>query len=154
MASRADTLQAAIPCPACGVLEEISWKPGTTSPTCGACDKPLFPEATDAFLSDGTLDQCPACGCAHLFRQKDFNRALGVGLVVVGIALAGFTYGISLVIVAAIDLAIYRLVGEVACCYRCGGQFRGLPRMGDVPPFQLPLHDYYRNLTARRGDQR
>src|SRR5438045_2219836 len=39
---------------------------------CPTCQSNLLPFATDAFKRDRTLDQCPICGCAHLYRQKDF----------------------------------------------------------------------------------
>jgi hypothetical protein len=126
-------------CPTCNALVEAEAK-------CPKCQGPLFPHGTEAFHEKGTLDQCPVCGAAHLYRQKDFNRKLGIALVVVGAVLAYWTWGLSLGVVALLDWLLFRRVGEVGCCYRCGAQFREMPTVGALEPFNLQLHDYYRSL--------
>ncbi len=125
-------------CPLCKTRVEIN------SNEARHCNEPLLPYATDRFLKEHYLNQCPACGAAHLYRQKDFNRNLGIGLVALGIALAWWTYGISLLIVTVVDWWLYRRVGEVGCCYQCSAQFRGA-EVKHLGLFDLELHDYYRN---------
>lgn len=128
-------------CPRCKARVEV------TDAKAEHCGEPLFPYATDRFISEFFLNQCPSCGAAHLYRQKDFNRKLGIGLVVVGIFFAWWTYGVSLVLVTLIDWWLYRQVGEVGCCYKCPTQFRG-PQISRLPAFNLELHDYYRSLKS------
>ena len=110
--------------------------------------------ATEDFVILQKMDQCPFCGCQHIYRQKDFNRKLGVGLLALGAVAAFFTYGLSMVAVALLDWSIYRRVGWVGCCYQCGAQFRGAGRgtgrgtesINELPVFELGLHDYYKNI--------
>jgi hypothetical protein len=131
-------------CPHCqhSVRQQI----GTDSAECAACHAPLFIHGTEAFHARGTLDQCPLCGCAHLYRQKDFNRRLGLALLALGIGLAYFTYGISLLVVTGLDWWLFRRVGDVGCCYLCGALFRGFPGVAALAPFNLVFHDHYRAL--------
>jgi len=92
-------------CPKCH-----NWQVFTPPPdACPKCGGALMAHRTEAF------DQCPVCGAAHLYRQKDFNRKLGVGLVVIGVILAYWTYGLSLLAVTLIDWLLVRRVGQVGC---------------------------------------
>ncbi len=134
-------MEVLVTCPRCSTQLEV--KPESAE----HCGQSLLPNATDRFLKEGFLNQCPVCGAAHLFRQKDFNRKLGIGLVAIGILFAWWTYGISLLFVTIVDWWLYRRVGEVGCCYQCHAQFRG-PEIAVLEPFNLELHDYYKNKRA------
>ena len=95
------------------------------------------------------LDGCPVCGCEHLYRQKDFNRHLGVALVVVAVVLAYFTFGLSLLAVALVDWLLFPRIREVGICYQCKAVVRSDDKavIGTLPAFELGLHDYYKNLS-------
>lgn len=128
-------------CPHCKTLQSLAWGPGQPLPQCPGCNTPWLDHLTEKLT-----DQCPMCGAAHLYRLRDFNRKLGVALVVIGVALAFFTYGLSLLVVTVLDWLLYKRVKEVASCYRCGVVFRDHPRITEIEPFNLELLDYYRNL--------
>lgn len=84
------------------------------------------------------LRQCAVCSSTRLYRQRDFNRFLGLAVVVVGAILVPFTYGISLPAVFLIDLVLYRCVAEMAVCYLCRTEYRGI----DVPKRILPFRHH------------
>ena len=130
-----------ITCPDCHFFTEIV-------ATCPRCGRKLLEFITREFETDGTLVQCPVCGCGHLYRQKDFNRKLGVAILLAGILLAYWTYGISLLIVTLLDIWLYHRIPEVGCCYQCGAQFRG-KTVQALEPFNLSLHDYCRSLREK-----
>ena len=144
-------------CPHCREHWHGQWSSDwndSSTPRSKQCETPLFPHATPGFYESAKLDQCPICGQAHLFQQKDFNRKLGISILLVGVVFSYWTYGISLLLVTLLDYWIYRSVGEVCCCYYCESQFRG--SIAEVPPFDLELHDYYQNLkrkTPQEGEQ-
>ncbi len=71
------------------------------------------------------VDVCLVCGSDKLFTQKDFNRTLGLGIVIVGAVLSPWTYGLSLVACMAFDYGLYYFVPEIAVCYACDGIHRG-----------------------------
>lgn len=112
----------ALPCPQCGERR--------TAATSGWTDE-----------RPGTIERCPLCDCAHLYRQKDLNRAMGCTIVAIGAALSPWTWGLSLVACVALDYWWSRRLREAVVCYRCDTVFRDarpLPRQGE---FDLLKHD-------------
>ena len=102
------------------------------APTFGTANEVVAPE---------TVERCAACGHGELYFQKDFNRATGITLVVIGAILAPFTYFISLLLVTILDWTIWRLVKNVVVCYRCQAVHRGYDVPASVKPFDLATHD-------------
>ena len=96
------------------------------------------------------FEECPICGCRRFFRQKAFPRVLGIGLVVIGALLVPFTYGVSLMVLALVDLLIYRAVPLMAVCYLCRAEFRGVP----IPDRILPFRHHMAEGYERRRNQR
>jgi hypothetical protein len=96
------------------------------------------------FLDKEGLKYCAICGCRDLYIQKDFNRKLGVAIVIVGAVLAPFTKLISLFVCAFIDLVLYYLLPTIEICYRCHSIFRGFPKNSQHEPFNLGINDRYR----------
>lgn len=84
------------------------------------------------------LRQCAVCSSTRLYRQRAFNRFLGLVVVAVGAVLVPFTYGISLPVVFLIDLILYRRVPEMAVCYLCRAEYRGI----EVPKRILPFRHH------------
>lgn len=131
-------------CPACGK----AFAQAALSPEpCTGCGRALLTERTDGH-SEGKLDQCAGCGCPDLYRAKDFDRKIGLGLVTAGVIASFWTYGLSLLAVTLLDLWLYRRVGEAAFCYRCGTRYRKWEGIAEVPPFNLVMHDHYRNRAT------
>ncbi len=82
------------------------------------------------------LEACPTCGCADLFVRKDFPQKLGLAIVggagVAFLVLAAnphrFYIGAWILVGAAVvDAVVYAFVPKVTVCYRCRGEFRGVP---------------------------
>ena len=96
--------------------------------TCSNCGhaQPLTPDTLDAggSLVD-PLEVCGACGSNRLYSQKDFNRKLGIAIVIVGAVLSPWTYGLSLVVCMGLDYGLYRFVPEITVCYGCDAIHRG-----------------------------
>jgi len=112
---------------------------------CLHCDhRQSFPE--DVRASDGAwadpLTRCLACSSERLFVQKDFNRKVGVAIVVVGAVLSPWTYGASLVVCMLIDYGLYYLVPEITVCYGCDAIHRGFAHN--------PAHRAHDPLLAER----
>jgi hypothetical protein len=107
-------------------------------------------EDPDAFVS-----ACPKCGCRDLFVRKDFPQKTGLALVTIA-ALAFLILAASrgtfylgvwvLVAAAAVDAALYLVVGRVTVCYRCRAVIRGVPLNPAHGPFELAVAEKYRSL--------
>lgn len=98
---------------------------------CAFCDTSDYTLKTP----DDAFDICPLCNCRQLYVQKDFNRGLGLVIVLVGIGLVPWTYGLSLPFVAGIDWLLYRRVASMIICYRCGGEFREFSVPAQLQPY-------------------
>lgn len=116
---------------------------------CPSCSKEALKHPTQSFFQGERLNQCPFCGCSHLYRRKDFSQKWGIGLVVLGVVLAYYTYGISLLVVTLIDFFLFRRTQELGICYQCKSEFRNSALIAKLEPFDLQLFDYYRSLTVR-----
>lgn len=146
-------MQITASCPTCSSLQTMEFLGAQSVCKCSGCAGDLLPHATPGFLENKSLTQCPLCGAAHLYRRKDFNQKLGIGLIVLGVALAYFTYGISLLLVTLIDFFLFKRIKEVGVCYQCGALFRQSSLIASLEPFNLQLFDYYRNLKEGRSSE-
>jgi hypothetical protein len=102
---------------------------------CGAESAVVAPPA------GAIIDRCAACGHDQLYFQKDFNRATGIAIIVVGAVFAPWTYFLSLVGVTILDYIVWRIVKNVIVCYRCQAVHRGYPQNPALKPFDLVIHD-------------
>ena len=76
-----------------------------------------------------------------MYVQKDFNRTTGLVLVGIGAIFVPWTWGLSLLAVTLIDLALYYKLGDVTVCYGCRAVHRGYPLNPAHKPFDLATHD-------------
>ncbi len=104
---------------------------------------------------------CKACGDRHLYKQNDFNRSLGLGLIVVAslatIVLQYFSLNwwavwSPMFLILIIDRLFSYLSPLVVICYRCGALHRGLARekVELYDAFDLDLND--RLIYSERND--
>jgi len=92
-----------------------------------------------------------------LYIQKDFNRALGVAIVVAGSLASVFFLSrseplfamISLGVTAAVDCMLYRLVGDVTVCYACHTIYRGFQKNPKHSAFDLKDLEKYGGREPR-----
>jgi len=118
-------------------------------PGCGRASALAGPGAGD---SPRRVDRCLRCGLDRLYRQKDFNRKIGLGVFAVAAILSVPTWGLSLLAATSIDLLLYALLGDVTICYGCGAQHRGFERNPAHAPFDLHIAEAVdREPRAVRG---
>jgi ribosomal protein S14 len=120
-------------CPSCDA--RLARELGETARPCEQCGAP------NGVVAPAAVERCAACGHDELYFQKDFNRATGITLVVIGAILAPFTYFISLAVVTILDWIIWRMVKNVIVCYACQAVHRGYDVPETVKPFDLATHD-------------
>ena len=125
--------------------------------TCPGCGKPV-PLRQDPSIKDRNIVRnCVACGHDTLYIQKDFNRNLGVAIVVLGSLVCLYFFGrsqpllamLALFVSAGVDLLIYSLVGEVTVCYSCHTIYRGFTPNPDHGPFELKNLEKYGGREPR-----
>jgi uncharacterized paraquat-inducible protein A len=93
----------------------------------------------------GMVRSCAACGHDRLYIQKDFNRNLGLAIVVAGSVISvilfalGYAFSaiVTLGVTALIDVLVYAMVGSVTVCYVCHTIYRGFPKNPEHGLFDL-----------------
>ena len=81
------------------------------------------------------FEYCPICRCRQFYTSKDFNQFIGCMIMVVGIILVPFTYGLSLPVFAFIDWILHKRIPTIINCYKCGCEFRGFKNERKFKPF-------------------
>jgi hypothetical protein len=146
-------------CPECDCPGRVE-VPGTASWRCPQCSYllPLDGAATE----DAVLPRCLVCGCADLYRKKDFPHSLGMAILLLACLASTITYWLYdkwltwaiLLGSAAFDGLLYLYVKDVVVCYRCQAHCRGLPATTQPAPFELTIHERYRQERLRREQLR
>jgi hypothetical protein len=92
------------------------------------------------------LQQCAVCHGEDFYLQKDFNRSLGLFLVLLGASLSflffslGFPllyFWLPLLILPLLDFLLYFLCPLILICYRCEGIYRHFETSLPVEGFDL-----------------
>lgn len=129
-------------CPNCKKFAQIEIE------RCGplACPECSIPWGEMSSI-ENIFESCPLCQCRQFYVQKDFNQALGCLILLVGIILVPFTYGLSLPVFAMADWALHKRVSNMVVCYRCAAEFRGFTNPEKLKPF---LHHIGRKYDKYR----
>jgi hypothetical protein len=141
-------MEVTVKCPQCDAGLPVDAKRAPAQITCGACDRVIALDWSEAVQADRATDKCPVCSGAEFYTRKDFNPKIGVTIVAIGASIsAGFYYfkrdliAYSILAVATlVDLVIYGRLKEVTVCYRCHSEFRGAYKR-TAPAFDLHTAD-------------
>ena len=129
--------------------------PGPAEWQCPRCDHLVRMPAGEVVPY---LSACLVCGNHELYKKKDFPHALGMGILVAACLASTVTYGLYdkwltwaiLIGSAAFDGLLYLWVKDVIVCYRCNAEYRGVPAVVTYAPFELTVHERYRQERMRR----
>ena len=149
-------MQIACSCPGCAAPLRASVAPEQPEVRCpcGWTRTLSKEQASEAPLA------CVACGCADLWRQKDFPQKLGLTLVAAAAILSTITWAnhmpaltIGILLVFAMgDFLLYMLMPDVLVCYRCGARHRRTPIDDEHPRFNLETAERYRQQRIRLAE--
>lgn len=129
-------------CPKCKIYSTLEAKAGADL-VCPQCQEKWGHVAS----IEDVLQTCPVCACRQFYLTKDFNQAVGCLIMLIGICLVPWTYGLSLPVFAGIDWLFYKKVPLIAACYRCGSEFRRFDHPSHLKPFMHHIglkYDKYR----------
>lgn len=89
----------------------------------------------------GVLKDCPCCQRKDFYKQKDFNRKIGVILFVIAAIASIWTYGLSLIALWMVDFFLFRKLSQIAICYKCQTIFRNVANIDDIHDFNHEMND-------------
>lgn len=99
--------------------------------SCPFCAKKVWKLPKTEYI----FDACIFCECTRFYRQKNFSPVIGLSLILGGAVLVPWTYGLSLPALFLFDVLLRRWIGEMAVCYRCRGEYRGISLREEIKPF-------------------
>lgn len=140
MSQAQSMMEVTLTCEECGSGIHVHPSTEAQAAQCSICDhdqKVTFNADHEA----GELVDCPCCGRKDFYRQKDFNRKIGVLLFVIAAILAFWTYGISLIVLYLFDLILFRRLGDIAVCYKCNTIFRKVKNIDAIHGFDHEMND-------------
>ena len=129
-----------ITCKECGSSVDINPSLDASKAQCEVCQHVTPVKFTPAHM-EGRLEECPVCSRQDFYKQKDFNRKIGVTLFVIAAILSIWTYGISLVVLYLLDVFLFRRLAMVAICYKCQTNFRNITNMNEIRDFDHEMND-------------
>ncbi len=142
-------MEITLTCSECGSGIHIKPTKDATEAKCQVCEN-LMPISFNDEHLEGRLKTCPSCSRMDFYKQKDFNRKIGVGLFVFGaisvlvfeIIGVGFPWNYSVFLgLAALDILLYFFVPMVVACYKCNTLFRNVANIEDIHGFNHEMHD-------------
>ena len=133
-------IEVTITCSECGSGIHVHPNTNATEAVCQVCQTPT-PVKFSSEIEKGNLHQCPVCDRKDFYKQKDFNRKIGVTLFVIAAILSIWTYGISFIVLYIFDLLLHRKLGDVVSCYKCDTLFRKVSNIEEIPAFDHEMND-------------
>ncbi len=122
---------------------------------CAECSQHVNFNVSESIRSQNIVDLCPCCEKSSFYIQRDFNRNLGLAIVVL-CALVGlffvwidrplFFY-LSLGAGVLLDFLLYLVLPDVTVCYACHTTFRKVSRNPGHKAFDLHIADHYEGRT-------
>jgi hypothetical protein len=127
---------------------------------CPACGAPIALSITPRMREENAVDRCAICECPKVYVQKDFNRALGIGILATGIVLSLILFGFNriwaafgvLLGFALADALLYKLLPEVTICYRCHAQYRDFACNPHAEPFELGFAEKFDPVDKKTAE--
>lgn len=133
-------MEVTLTCSNCGSGIHIHPCVDSKKAQCGICDHEMDVIFTEEH-EKGNVKTCPICERKDFYKQKDFNRKLGVVLFIIAAILSIWTYGISFIVLYVFDFLLYKKLGDVVVCYKCNTLFRKVANIKDIHGFDHEMND-------------
>lgn len=144
-------MKISIRCSECQALHQIDPVHMVKSFSCTVCYVEIPFSPSESIRKQNLVDSCPYCTKSAFYIQRDFNKNLGlfivilfalIGLIFVFLDYPLFFY-LSLGVGALIDYALYTILPDITVCYNCHTTFRNTEKNPVHTPFDLHIADHY-----------
>ena len=120
-------------CPHCKATLSFDNLSANQSP-CSKCRTTIPLHLTHRMREENVIDQCVICQLDKLYVQKDFNRTLGMSILITAFVISYVLWikdwvlssFLVLGIATGFDYLLYKIWPEVTICYRCHAQYRAV----------------------------
>jgi DNA-directed RNA polymerase subunit RPC12/RpoP len=135
-------------CPTCGAGMLLPIDAAGCAARCPRCEGESYLAAPTQ--TTAALERCAHCASRALFVQRDFNRKLGLAIVALAALVAVPTWGISLLVAALVDLALYRSLPRITVCYECDAIHRGIEVNPQHGAFDHEVAEEFKEEKSKR----
>lgn len=147
-------MKIAFVCPECSRESVLDVGQTMRCPSCGHLIGSVVSESIGEL---GLIDTCCLCGNDQFYVQKDFNRTLGLAIVLLSVLLSYVIFGFNLLalilgltVCAVIDFVLYKILPEVTICYACHSVYREYSKNPNHKPFDLNIAEQYEQHRFKR----
>lgn len=133
-------MEVTLTCDECNSAVSVYPNEQATVAKCPICQHEHQVTFTEKVLND-ELDCCPKCERKDFYKQKDFNRKIGVTLFVIAAITSIWTYGITLIVLWLLDLFLFSKIPDVVSCYKCETLFRKIKNLDKIEGFNHEMND-------------
>ena len=154
-------------CPRCDevLLYDVGRLTVAGDPDCPGCGLGRVPRDSRSSVPvpdpAAPVETCWYCANDEFYVQKDFNRKLGLWIVILSalvvflvMLLRGHREGIVvLLVIALLDAIVYHVSPTVSVCYLCQGVYRGFPLAPQPRGFYLGSEEKYKHLRQEWLDR-
>ncbi len=133
-------MEVTLTCEECGSGVHVTPNMAIKDAECDVCHH-HHPVTFTAKDEASELETCPCCQRKDFYKQKDFNRKIGVILFVIAAITSIWTYGISFIVLYVFDFVLHRYLPEIAICYKCNSIFRNVANIDDLHGFNHEMND-------------
>jgi len=127
-------------CSECGSSIEVYPDASANTVQCDTCSHEMDVHFTQDH-ENGILKDCASCERKDFYTQKDFNRKVGVGLFIIASILSIWTYGISFIVLYAVDFFLFKKLPPVTICYKCNTNYRQVKNASEIAGFNHEMND-------------
>jgi hypothetical protein len=139
-------LKITLTCPECESGVNVAPTKNANTAKCDICSHEIPVHFKEEHFKS-VVNECPCCERRDFYKQKDFNRKIGVILFVVASVIYLFTfdytYGVpvSLIVLWLIDLLLFKKISPVVFCYKCQTIFRKVANVDAIYDFNHEMND-------------
>ena len=127
-------------CPSCASSINVYPDKEANFVKCDICEHELPVSFNDDHI-EGNVKDCPCCKRKDFYQQKDFNRKIGVILFIIASILSIWTYGISFIVLYAVDFFLFQKLKYIVICYKCNTIFRDVANKDEILTFDHEMND-------------
>lgn len=141
-------MEVTITCPECGSAISIYPTENVSEAECRVCETKV-PVKFKPDHFESVLKDCPSCERKDFYKQKDFNRKIGVILFVIAALLTLYLattqyapYSVApFIILYIFDFILFRKLSPICICYKCQTIFRNVKNVEDIHDFNHEMND-------------
>ena len=142
-------MEITLTCEDCGSAISIYPTKDVDKAKCQICNHEQSVKFNDDHF-ESILSDCPSCERKDFYKQKDFNRKIGVIIYMIAAAVSTYIFvatevpwyaPVPFIVTYAIDFFLFQKLDPIAICYKCHTIFRNVKNIEEIHDFNHEMND-------------